>query len=199
MDLHLSRVALIGVAAFALVASATGGAVADRLITSADIQDHTIKREDLATGSIGGRVVKNGSVTSADLEDQTVQADDLAAGSVGRRALANGSVTRSDLAPGLRKRLGSAGPAGPAGAPGVSGYEIVTQDVTGPGGTIAEASCPAGKKVLSGGWERVSGLVPGIGQNGPKPDGTGWTMEIQLGLPGNTTIRAYAICAAVSP
>jgi hypothetical protein len=52
---------------------------------------------------------------------------------------------------------GEAGPQGPAGSPGISGYEILYVDVPAlpllPGlPAFAEASCPVGKQILSGGY-----------------------------------------------
>lgn len=65
---------------------------------------------------------------------------------------------------------GAQGPAGPAGAtgpqgiPGISGYELVSMQVTVPAGAtndIHDVSCPAGKKVFAGGYNLQSTLIAG--------------------------------------
>ena len=46
-----------------------------------------------------------------------------------------------------------AGPAGADGKPGISGYEVVKAGSLFTPGSIAAATCPAGKKVLGGGYD----------------------------------------------
>jgi hypothetical protein len=177
MDIHLSRVGVVAVAAVALVASATGGAVADRLITSDDIKNHTIERQDMADGAVGPRILRDNGVHLKHLSP-TIR---------GRLAAA-----------GARGPAGPAGPAGtvgPAGAAGVSGYEIVVESVTGPSGTVGTVMCPPGKSVLGGGY--VRGALGGVGWQAPTADGAGWRAELQLAGPGDTTSDLYAICATV--
>jgi len=175
MDLHLSRIGVAVAAAVALTASATGGAVADRLITSQDIANHTIQRQDLADGAVGPRILRDESVRMGKLSPKI-------------RELLAGA--------GAAGPAGPAGPAGAAGPAGVSGYEIVARDVTGPSGTVAEANCPAGKSVLGGGAEPISA---GANYAAPKPDGTGWRTQVGIAGPGTGTVRVYAICAKVTP
>jgi hypothetical protein len=88
--------------ALALVASATvlalaaaGGAVAGSKITSADIQDHAVKKVDLHKNSVVSNKVKNGKLKMKDLDKPTQDA--------------------------IKKGVGPAGPAGPAGPQGPAG------------------------------------------------------------------------------
>jgi hypothetical protein len=80
---------------------------------------------------------------------------------------------------GLQGSQGVQGPEGPAGAPGVLGYEVVyesrildfTNDKT------AIANCPAGKKVIGGGYKSglpVHAPSPSSGSGGIRVETTGW-------------------------
>jgi hypothetical protein len=103
---------------------------------------------------------------------------------------------------------GETGPTGPAGAPGISGYEVVGVDA-GPQLVLpdfpayVQASCPAGKTVLSGGYL----LTPTMGfsiqanviQNGPMSSDT-WGLSL-MGPPGaapeQLQVSFTLICAFV--
>lgn len=170
MNLHLSRVGVVAAAVVAIVASATGGAVADRLITSDDIKNRAIERQDLADGSVGPRILRDNS------------------------------VHLSKLSPTVRERLaeaGTRGPAGPAGNPGLAGYEVITRSMTMPVGTHTLAVvCPSGKRVLAGGWSQDDNSQ--VLKDGPSVDGTRWeiTLAVNPLLP-EATVDGYAVCAAV--
>lgn len=171
MDLHLSRVGVVAVAVAALVASATGGAVADRLITSDDIKNRTIERQDLADDSVGNRSLRDNAVHQANLSPTI------------RRLLTTGGTP------------GPAGPAGPAGAPGLSGYQVVVEEIEEVAGTVVVVECPAGKSVLGGGW--VPGAGGGLQWQVPAADGSGWRGLVGAPGPGVVTLDMYAICATV--
>lgn len=99
---------------------------------------------------------------------------------------------------------GPAGPQGPAGSPGISGLQIVQY---GSGFTYNPAvtvSCPAGKKIIGGGYDTevaghpgVEAPFPWITQN--HPDGTGQWVLAGTNPPTirDWKIQGYAICAAV--
>jgi hypothetical protein len=113
---------------------------------------------------------------------------------------------------------GPAGPAGPVGptgpSGGVSGYEIVSGDVPGGGGTVL---CPTGKHVLGGGAEITENPGGGTGGGGfyaleaSNPSGQiGWSAFATLVEDHNAvvsefdivhplpTLRIWAICASTS-
>lgn len=71
----------LGTAGMAILLSAligVGSAVGAALITSADIQNKTIKRKDMATGSVNSRVVKDRSIKRKDLAFDAVDVQNLA-------------------------------------------------------------------------------------------------------------------------
>lgn len=107
---------------------------------------------------------------------------------------------------------GPSGPQGPAGSSSVSGYEIVR--VTGPVGTQFQitdtlaATCPAGKKVLSGGGfpvldTGISGVVEEIALHRSVPLGdNAWVIDAVNPNPDGVTtwhLVAYAVCASATP
>lgn len=93
---------------------------------------------------------------------------------------------------GDRGETGPAGPAGPAG--GLAGYEIVVArhtSVLGFGYHYKTATCPAGKRAVSGGVDPFANTITGMQ---PTSDGTGWTAGIYNGGLGNTSMWVYAVC-----
>jgi len=122
------------VAVISLFVATAGGAMAGAMITGASVKNN----------SLSGLDVLNGSLTSLDIRNGTLRPVDF----------------KGNLPAGLRGPQGAQGPVGasgtpgPQGDPGVSGY-VRTFVIGGPWNSDAvkttEASCPAGKKLLSGG------------------------------------------------
>ena len=97
---------------------------------------------------------------------------------------------------------GDAGEAGPAGPTGLSELEIVTAQSVNDnlaGLKTATASCPAGKKVISGGAQIQSSPVFPITQSSPLPDLSGWKAQGYASAAGAFwAVVAYAVCAKVA-
>jgi hypothetical protein len=92
-----------------------------------------------------------------------------------------------------------AGPAGPAGTPGVSGYEVVesTSDLN--QAPAARAFCPAGKRLLGGGFKglvQIGSVVESRpeGLASQRPD---WSVYAFTAT-GQMRVTSYATCAFVS-
>ena len=132
-----------------------------------------------ARALLTGADVKNGSLTGADI-----------------RA---GSLTLSNLSPAARAALrGRRGPAGRPGAPGgfdpsKVGYVIGPTLKANPNEAVtAIASCPAGTKVIGGGYFSIGRVAA----SAPLGDGSGWRV-----VAGNDTtvaldVTSVAICAS---
>ncbi len=81
----------------------------------------------------------------------------------------------------------------------ITGYEVVTKNFSGPGGSSAQASCPAGKVVVGGGCELYATtggatLKDSYPFTSPTSVGNGWACR--WSNPSNAAGRtAYAICA----
>jgi hypothetical protein len=122
------------IALVALFVASTGTAVAGGLITGASVKNGSLTGLDVANGSLASIDVKNHSLLPVDFKGP------LPAGPQGPQGPAG--------------QQGPAGEAGAPGAPGVSGW-VRTYVVDGPFDSTAkktgEATCPAGKKLLSGG------------------------------------------------
>jgi hypothetical protein len=134
-----------------------------------------------STGLITGAQIKNGSIGLVDL---------------------SGAAKRA-----LKGQQGPQGPAGPAGAPGAPGAQGVAGGfdpakityVTGPTRTFApgdidfvRAACPAGTKVLGGGY--FSNIMHVASSQ--TFDGQNWSVLIDNDYSFSIDANAFAVCAA---
>jgi len=141
----------------------------------------------LPKASVGTPQLQDDAVTSRKVKDQSLLAVDFRPGQL----------------PGGPE--GPKGDPGPPGPPGLSGHEIVVIEnkVTAAYLNAATATCPAGKKVLGGGGQIVSGTTsasdgPFLWRSFPTTTGDGWTVAQARSSRGTWTLRAYAVCASVS-
>lgn len=138
--------ALTTIAAAAILAVGAGsGAVASNLITSEDIQNHTIQQRDLAPGL-------KAKVNRKPLAAQAIPGPKGDAGEQGPAGKdgVNGKDGADSTVPGP---AGIDGKDGEDGANGVSGYEVRTWDYANvSGGGYATMTCPVGKVALGGGY-----------------------------------------------
>jgi hypothetical protein len=117
---------LVGLLALTMVVAGTSGAIAGRMVTSDDIEDHTIQTRDLAKDAVRGPQLAPESVRwGKHLKPAT-------------RALIE-SLAGADGPPGPPGPAGAQGPAGtqgPSGAPGAAGAQgpIGPQGIPGPPG-----------------------------------------------------------------
>ncbi len=110
MNVARLKIPTIVLAVVALVIGVSSGAVAAKLITSADVKNGSLKSEDIKNGTLGTKDLKQngingnrlakGTVNGAKLQGGTVSGGKLQSGAVGTGQLANGSVTADKLAPG---------------------------------------------------------------------------------------------------
>jgi hypothetical protein len=168
----MNKVSLV-IACLALLVSTAGGAYAgaSSLIGSKQIKDHSVQYVDLSKKA------------AAKLRGQRGPR-----GYQGPQGL-----TGSQGAPGLN---------GSQGAPGLNGgfdpnklNYVTGPDTVIPAGELggASAACPAGSKVLGGGFYESIGEAFGSGFTG---DGNAWfeTVDNISGI--DITVNAYAVCAA---
>lgn len=98
---------------------------------------------------------------------------------------------------------GATGAQGPQGAPGLSGVERVELfDSRDQEFHFGYAYCPAGKRVISGGFSNVvfgQGDDLEVRVNAPTPSGNGWYVEVKFeGDDDRWDTYIYALCAATS-
>jgi hypothetical protein len=120
----------------------------------------------VSTGSIDSREIRNETVRSKDIRNSQVRSVDIRNDDVRSRDVRDGSLLADDFGPGqlpaglqgqtgARGPAGAQGPVGPQGVPGVSGLERISaasaNDSESPKTVLA--TCPAGKRTISGGAE----------------------------------------------
>lgn len=128
----------------------------------------------------------------------------LPANSVGTRQVINRSLLGIDLkqgqAPagsrgiaGVYGEVGATGAAGVPGVAGVAGLQVV--EAGSAGSPSADATCPAGKKVVGGGVRLLGWSVsPALLHDHPLEDGSGW----RAFYGPLTSFVVYAVCAFTS-
>ena len=145
----------------------------------------------VASTLITGKQIKDGSITGRDIKNRSIERIDLA---------------QNAWLPGPR---GPRGPAGAGGTGGVEGLQLVTKTQPPPASyTIASsiiARCPAGKKVIGGGFGGTGGgafsSIIYVSQNHPDAHLRQWVVVTTGGgaFPGQPgsgiSSTAYAICA----
>lgn len=142
-------------ATLALVIATAGTSYAAIVVTSANIKDETIQSRD----------VRNGALKLADINDT---AEAQLRGQVGPRGPAGprglpgeqGEPGQQGL-PGQPGQPGQPGEQGAPGTNGVSGLVYTKKQVAGTAGApiTAEAACPAGKRVIGGGFSTAAGSM----------------------------------------
>ncbi len=148
-----------------------------------------------AAGLVTGRNIQDDSVTGRDLRDATVTSADVRNGSLAPRDYTGAVVG----APGPQGPTGPAGPTGPQGSAGVvvSRYVVASTDPVPPnmaGG--ADAHCPFGTRVLSGGI-RFTDTAAAILHNAPSSSGGVWSATFLNEGTSELTGEVWAICARV--
>ncbi|MCP3420816.1 hypothetical protein [Nocardioides pinisoli] len=156
----------LAIAGVLVAVSATSGATAAFVITGNDIKNGTITSKDIKNETLKSKDVKDGTLRTKDLKASTV--DDLK------------------------------GATGPAGAPGVSGYQLINASVpiAADAGATVEATCPAGKKVLSAAAHMTAsfdGTAVDIDAGTTKATAKAWNYETTA-----DTLSLDLICANVS-
>jgi len=170
--------------------------------------------EALPSGSVGTAQLKNNAVTAAKLNASSVQTSKIAAGAVKTNKISNGAVTTAKLAndavTGAQVKDGSlvaadlaAGVIPSAATPAISEFERV--DVTSMSSSAAKAmsvTCPAGKRVISGGTRVQGGGVSfvTVTESFPDSDTTKWNAIAREAVPTalSWTLQVYALCAKVA-
>lgn len=92
MSILKNRIAAVAVGATVVVALGSTGAVAARIIGSADIKDGSIRSIDIANGTLTGADVRDGGLTGDDIRNSSVRSADIV----------DGAVRLADLSPDAR-------------------------------------------------------------------------------------------------
>ena len=172
---------LVGVGA--LLATSVGGyAVADKLVGAKSIRENAIL----------SRHIRNGEVKEADLGVAVVRKLNTAA---------EPGPQGPEGPQGQEGLQGPEGETGPPGSPGISGYEVLTASMefvfddnfSSLPVTLA-VPCPAGKLVISGGWEQSHSAIHEVWKSAPAMTQDGWLVRFSRGTNQPFTVTGYAIC-----
>jgi hypothetical protein len=179
---------------------------------------HAAARLVLPNGSVGSGQLKKDAVTGGKVKDHTLSAADFKVGQLpagpqgpkGEKGDTGAAGAQGTQGPkgdkgdpgsqGAKGEKGDPGIQGVPGLPGVTGWVKVIQSPTtiGPGlGNGSTATCPAGKKVVGGGYAYSPTDVPVIvSWSAPSAD-TMWHVDVKNTGNQSIELQAYAICATV--
>jgi hypothetical protein len=150
----------------------------------------------LPKNSVGTKQLKADAVTSSKVKDRTLGSEDFKAGELpaGPRGLAG-----APGAPGPKGDTGAPGATGAqgvAGPPGVSGWQRIESPATPAPAfyyTEASATCPVGKRVLSGGANAPGLLI----MRSHADSDTSWRIGVRNDDNFTRQFSTYAICGVV--
>ena len=160
-------------------------------IGSLEIADDAVGIEDIGRNSVGGSQIADNNVTSEDIASDSINNSDLANSAVSSAEIANGTVLSVDLG-GSAVQAANLGPA----------FAVVGTGVVVVSGTSGQATvtCPAGSRLLSGGFEWLSDDNDNTSVIASSPAFVGdpnktWVVEgrSEAGGAGNT-LFAEALC-----
>ena len=188
--------------------SYAAGVLPSNSVGTAQLKKKSVTGPKIKKNAVSGAKVKNGSLMAADFKAgqlpagpqglQGGQGGQGPAGQPGPKGEPGPQGPKGD--PGSKGDPGVRGPTGDKGdpgSPGISGYEQVTNVNPTPvsqGQVVSqEASCPAGRKVIGGGFDAQSPM--GVIADHARNDTT-WTVTVQ-NLGATTAVSAFAICANV--
>jgi hypothetical protein len=149
----------------------------------------------LPKNSVGTKQLKTNAVTSSKVKDSTLLSKDFKAGQLPAGSRGPAGAPGAPGPKGDTGAPGATGTQGVAGPPGVSGWQRLGTlgAVNANSSTIVTSSCPAGKRVLSGG-ANAPGLL--IMRSQPDSD-TSWTIGVRNDDRVAKQLSTYAICAVV--
>ncbi len=160
-------------------------------VGSLEIADDAVGTEDIARNSIGGSQIADSAVTSEDIANNSIGTLDIGDNAVTTLEIANGTVSSADLGASA-VRAADLGPA----------FAVASAGVLVSPGTSKEAtvSCPAGSRLLSGGFEWLSADADGSSIISSSPTflgdpNTTWVVRGRNDTGGDgNTLFAEALC-----
>jgi hypothetical protein len=159
--------------------------LADGSVTSAKIANSAVTSPKIANSAVKSAKLANGSVASAKIANSAVTSAKIANSAVTSAKIADSAVTSAKIAPGTLGGVSAAKVTVVAGTP-----VNVPADST---GTTATATCPAGQRAISGGFN--VGSFATVDATGPTGDGLSWSVTAETaGTPDS--ISATVVCVA---
>jgi hypothetical protein len=183
----------LGGTSFAAVSQLANGSVktpklANGAVTTPKLANGAVRTPKLANGAVSASKIADAAVVAGKVGRGAVGSTQLADGAVGAAQVAAASLTADKFAVGV---LGGLGGLSPAKVTVITG-SATTVPASSPG-TNVTATCPAGQRAISGGFN--VGLFAGALATGPTTDGTGWTVLAATGSEP-AAVSAVVVCAA---
>ena len=180
----------MAVAIVALMVALGGTAVAastlaNGSVTSAKIANSAVTSAKIANAAVQSAKIANGSVASAKIANSAVTSAKIANSAVTSAKIANSAVTSAKIAPGTLGGVSAAKVTVVAGTP----VNVPANS----NGTTATATCPAGQRAISGGFN--VGLFAIVDATGPTGDGLSWSVTADTGATP-ASISATVVCVA---
>jgi hypothetical protein len=196
--------AALVVAFVALLVALGGTSYAAVALPKNSVGSAQIKRAAVGNGKLAGNSVTSGKVKDGSLLSQDFKAGQLPAGPAGPAGPIGPKGDKGDRGlqglQGEKGEKGDQGIPGPQGSPGVSGHQLVTGpavDVADGASVQTSVTCPAGKRVMGGGYGVTSSA--GITTNRSAPNSTtSWFVRVTNNSGASRTINAQAICVNVA-
>ena len=164
-------------------------------VKSGKILDGEVKRIDIANGAINAAKIFDGSVGIAEMASDAVSTAQIVDGSVANADLAPNSVSSSKIGAG---QVGTSDLAAGAVQDAELGtiVEVVATSATVANGAEAgiTADCPAGSKLIAGGFDSGGGGFQWRVQRSMKFGANGWRVFGTNQTGGNSAINAKAYC-----
>jgi len=159
--------------------------LANGAVTAPKLANGAVSAPKLANGSVGATKIAAAAVVAGKIAPGAVGSNQLVAGAVGATQVAAASLTADKFAAGVLGGLSAAK------------VTVITSPATtvppnSPGTTVI-ATCPAGQRAISGGFN--VGLFAGVNATGPTSDGSGWSVEAETGT-DPAAVSAVVVCAA---
>ncbi|MGE4427606.1 MAG: hypothetical protein AB7G37_14235 [Solirubrobacteraceae bacterium] len=189
---------MAGVAIFVALGGTSYAAVSlpKNSVGSAQIKNGAVAAKDLKKKAVTGSRVASNAITSSKVKDGSLLAQDFKAGELSGGAPGPAGPQGPQGEKGDKGEKGDPGAPGANGTNGVSGYQLVTGpavNVAAGDSAQATAACPAGKRVLGGGY--TVGASTGVNMNRSGPSSvTTWYVRVTNTTGGAKSINAQAIC-----
>ena len=165
----------------------------------------SVKKDDLATSSVGKRAIAKGGVGASEAGKNSVGPSELKTNAVRGNDVNEGTLAEVPNATNADTAANAANASSLGGTPAAAYARNV--EIVRPGGftlflstspRTSTITCPAGKTVIGGGGVLSSeDSDVAIHDSFPNAAGTGWTVEAAEGTATADTwgLRAYAVCA----
>jgi hypothetical protein len=175
--------------------------IADGTVRTIDLRDNAVNAPKIAPDAVGAEEIAENAVASPEVAPDSLTAGDLGPNAVASSEVTDQSLTANDLGPesvGANEIATDAVGSIEISPDAVHASELATittvsstVPIEGGKNASADASCPAGSVLVSGG---ARGGFYQVALSGSYRSGNGWHVDARSSAVGDTTLTAYANC-----